>query len=83
MRNPFSDAGLVTTTGTEPARTTYEILVRGDVGARLADSLGARRLEPRPGMTILLVEIIDRSHLHGVLEQLCDLRIEIERVNPV
>jgi len=49
----------------------------------MATNIGARRLKVRPGMTILLVEIIDQSHLHGVLERLSDLHIEIERVNPV
>jgi hypothetical protein len=63
--------------------TTYELLVRGEVGMKLANDIGAQRFEPRPDRTLLVVEIIDQSHLHGVLEHLRDHHVEIERVNPV
>lgn len=63
--------------------STYEIVVRGRVGKRLEQDLGARCVEVRPDRTMLFVEIIDQSHLHGVLERLRDLNVEIERVNPV
>ena len=63
--------------------STYEIVVRGRVGERLEQDLGVRCVEVRPDRTMLLVEIIDQSHLHGVLERLRDLNVEIERVNPV
>ncbi len=63
--------------------TVYEILVRGELSEALASTLGARRFEPREGMTLVVVEVIDQAHLHGILEQLRDLAIDIERVNPV
>ena len=62
---------------------TYEISVRGEIGEALAADLGARRFEACPDKTLLVVEVIDQSHLHGILERLRDLNIEIERVNPV
>jgi len=61
----------------------YEILVRGELSEALASTLGARRFEPREGKTMVVVEVIDQAHLHGILEQLRDLAIDIERVNPV
>ena len=61
----------------------YEILVRGELGEPLAATLGARRFEPREGKTVIVVEVIDQAHLHGILETLRDLAIDIERVNPV
>jgi hypothetical protein len=45
--------------------------------------LGARRFEPCRGKTLILVDVIDQSHLHGVLGWLQDHNIEIERVNPI
>ena len=71
------------TGGVEGTRAVYEILVRGAVSEKLASGLGARRFEPRRGKTLIVVEVIDQAHLHGILEQLRDLAIDIERVNPV
>ena len=63
--------------------TTYEVLVRGKVGDDLIADIGARTFEPRRGKTLILVDIIDQSHLHGVLGWFEDHNIEIERINPV
>jgi hypothetical protein len=68
--------------GRQRAGTEYEIVVRGRAGEALAAELGARRLEPRRARTLIVVEIIDQSHLHGVLERLRDLNIDIVSVNP-
>jgi hypothetical protein len=65
------------------ATTTYEVLVRGRLGDALVADLGARCFEPRRGKTLIVVDVIDQSHLHGVLTWLQDQNIEIERVNPV
>jgi hypothetical protein len=69
--------------GAEGTSSVYEIVVRGSVSEDVASRLGARRFEPRRGMTLIVVEVIDQAHLHGLLEQLRDLAIDIERVNPV
>jgi hypothetical protein len=60
----------------------YEIVVRGSIGETLAEELGATKLVPRGSRTVIVVEIIDQAHLHGVLERLRDLNIDIESVNP-
>ena len=65
------------------ATTDYEIVVHGQLGEHAAETLGARRCEVDGGGTRIVIGIIDQPHLHGVLEQLRDLNIEIERVNPV
>jgi hypothetical protein len=62
--------------------TTYEVLVRGKVGDDLIADIGARGFEPRRGKTLILVDIIDQSHLHGVLAWFEDQNIG-SRVNPV
>ena len=69
--------------GAESLTTVYEILVRGTLSEAVARDLGARRFEPRSGMTLIVVEVIDQAHLHGIIERLRDLAIDIERVNPV
>ena len=71
------------TPGEEALRKTYEILVKGELSGDLIADIGARGFEPGCGKTVLVVEIIDQSHLHGVLSWLQDHNIAIERVNPV
>jgi len=70
-------------TGAEDTTVAYEILVRGEIDEACATLLGARRFEPRQGKTMIVIDVIDQSHLHGILEHLRDLAIDIERVNPV
>ena len=65
------------------ATTTFEVLVRGELSEDLVAEIGARDYRPCRGKTLLLLEVIDQSHLHGVLVWLEDHKIEIERVNPV
>ena len=65
------------------APTTYEVLVRGELGDDLIAELGARRFERSNGKTVIFVDVIDQSHLHGVLGRLQENNIGIERVNPV
>lgn len=65
------------------APTAFEVLVRGELSDDLIADLGARHFEPCRGKTVILVDIIDQSHLHGVLGWLEDHNIEIERVNPI
>ena len=68
---------------TEAARTTFEVLVRGELSGDLVAELDATGYRPCRGKTLLLVEVIDQSHLHGVLGWLEDHNIDIERINPV
>ena len=63
--------------------TSYEILVRGRLGERFASEIGARCFEVTPERTLIVVDIIDQSHLRGVLTWLQDRNFEIERMNAV
>ena len=67
----------------EAVTTTYEVVVRGELDDAFVAELGARSFEPRRGKTLILVDVIDQSHLHGVLDWLQSRNIEIERVNPI
>ncbi len=63
--------------------TTYEVLVRGELDDEAVAEFGGRRFEPRRGKTLIVVDVIDQSHLAGVLSWLQSRNIEIERINPV
>ena len=69
--------------GNDTVASTYEVLVRGGLSDDLVADLGARCFEPSKGKTLIVVDVIDQSHLHGVLNRLQDHNIVIERVNPV
>ena len=69
--------------GNDTVASTYEVLVRGELSDHLVDVLGARRVVPSRGKTLIVVDVIDQSHLHGILNRLQDHNIEIERVNPI
>ena len=63
--------------------TTYEVLVRGELGDDLIASSVHAASSGLHGKTVLFVDVIDQSHLHGVLDRLQENNIGIERVNPV
>ncbi len=76
-------AGPVHTPQRNDRKTTYEIVVRGAIAADVAKDLAVRCAESSEGKTIIAVDVLDQSHLHGILDRLGDLNIEIESVNPV
>jgi hypothetical protein len=63
--------------------TSWEVLVRGELSDDLVDDIGARHFERSRGKTVIFVDVIDQSHLHGVLGWLQDHNVDIERVNPI
>jgi hypothetical protein len=73
----------VSTAEPHSGTAAYEILVRGALSSDAAADLGARCLDVGPGKTVLVVDVIDQSHLHGILGWLQDRNIAIERVNPL
>ena len=68
----------------EPKRAgmTYEIVVRGLLSEATASELGVSEFLYRGDETLIVIEVIDQSHLHGILNRLGDLNIDIESVNP-
>jgi hypothetical protein len=61
----------------------FEVLVHGELSAELVAEIGARSFNPCRGKTVIVVDVIDQSHLHSVLAWLEDRKVDIERVNPV
>ena len=77
LRHPGTfDGGLV-----ESAR--YEFRIRGRLGERLLSSFGGFDAEVIPPETILRGSIEDQAALHGVLQQIEALGLELVEVRQV
>jgi hypothetical protein len=61
-------------------RTVYQIVVRGELSKRYAQAFEGMEMEAKSGQTILTGEIIDNSHLHGILDRIIALGLELVSV---
>jgi hypothetical protein len=59
------------------APTRYRITVRGRLTERLASAFEGLDLEPGIGQTALIGEICDQSQLHGVLDLVRGLGLDL------
>jgi hypothetical protein len=62
-------------------KDTVRIAVRGQLSDRLARVFDGMALEHRPGATELVGPLADQAHLHGLLERIRDLGLELESVH--
>jgi hypothetical protein len=58
----------------------YEIRIRGQVGDELASYVGNMTAEVRPVETVLRGEVVDQAALHGMLDQVQALGLELIEV---
>ena len=61
----------------------YEFVLRGELGDRFALLFDGMRLGRTPGRTVLTGEVADQAHLHGLIEQIQGLGLELISVNPL
>jgi hypothetical protein len=61
--------------------TAYTIIVRGILGERFASTFPDVAMLPADGRTRIETKPLDQSQLHGLLDQLRDLAIELVSVN--
>jgi len=61
-------------------KTVYQIVVRGEISKRYAMAFEGMEMETKSGKTILTGEIIDNSHLHGILDRIIALGLELVSV---
>ena len=66
---------------TQPTR--YRVVVRGRLGEHLASAFEQLELDSRPGHSSLTGTFADQAQLHGLLDRLRDLGIQLVSVNPV
>jgi len=57
--------------------TVYRIVVRSKLGERYAVAFEGMEMETKHGYTVLTGEIIDQPHLHGILDRLNGLGLEL------
>ena len=55
----------------------YRIVVRSELSARYAAAFEGMEMEMRGGQTILKGEVIDQPHLHGILDRIGALGLEL------
>jgi hypothetical protein len=63
--------------------TRFRIVVTGRLSEGFATAICDLELEASEGRTALTGTFVDQAQLHGVLQRLCDLGIELESVNAV
>lgn len=61
----------------------YRVVVRGTLGEHLASCFESFELEAGGGETALTGTLADQAQLHGLLDRLQDLGIDLVSVNPV
>jgi hypothetical protein len=59
----------------------YRIVVRSELSARYAAAFEGMEMETRCGQTILKGEVIDQPHLHGILDRIGAMGLELLSVD--
>ena len=61
-------------------KTIYRIVVGGELSERFARAFEGMEVETKSGQTILTGEVIDESHLHGILDHIGALGLKLVSV---
>jgi hypothetical protein len=61
----------------------YEFVIRGEIGDRFGVLFEGFELERRRGETALRGTPVDQAQLHGVIERIQELGLELVSVNPI
>jgi hypothetical protein len=62
---------------------TYEIEIRGELGDRFLVLFEGMRLERAAGRTVIAGPVRDQAHLHGLIQRIEELGLELVSVNRV
>jgi hypothetical protein len=68
---------------TADVRQRYEFVLRGEIGDRFGLLFEGMHLERTPGHTVLTGVVLDQAQLHGLIERIQELGIELVSVNPL
>ena len=58
-------------------KTVYRMVVGGELSDRYAVAFEGMQMQTKDGRTILTGEVIDDSHLHGILDRTGDLGLKL------
>jgi hypothetical protein len=61
--------------------TNYRIVVRGELSQRYSTAFEGMTLEAEDGLTTITGPVVDQAHLHGLLDRVRDLGLELVSVN--
>jgi hypothetical protein len=61
--------------------TVYRIVVRGELSQRYMPAFEGMTLVADDGQTAIVGPVTDQAHLHGLLNQVSDLGLELLSVN--
>ena len=62
--------------------TIYRIVVRGELSQRYGLAFEGMTLATGDGQTAITGPVVDQAHLHGLLDRVGDLGLELVSVNP-
>src|SRR4051812_46193732 len=71
-----------TTMTTDAGDRSYEFVLRGEISDRFAVLFEGMRLQRIPGHTVLTGVVLDQAQLHGLIERIQGLGIELVSINP-
>jgi hypothetical protein len=60
----------------------YRIVIQGELSDRFEDAFHEMKLIRDGGDTVLVGDVVDQAHLHGLLEQIQALGLRLLSVNP-
>jgi hypothetical protein len=63
--------------------TIYQIVVRGELSQRYVPAFEGMTLATGGGQTAITGPVIDQAQLHGILNRVGDLGLELVSVNPI
>jgi hypothetical protein len=63
--------------------TVYRIVVRSELSKRYARAFHEMEMEIEAGQTILTGELVDQSHLYGLIDRIGALALDLVRVESV
>jgi hypothetical protein len=61
----------------------YQIVVGAEIGERFAAAFEGMEVRIAEGRTIIEGEVVDQSHLHGILDRINALGLELVSLQPV
>jgi hypothetical protein len=62
--------------------TSYQIVVRGELSQRFSTAFEGMTLVAGDGQTVITGMVVDQAHLHGLLDRVGELGLELVSVNP-
>ena len=62
--------------------TIYQIVVRGELSDRYVLAFEGMTLTTGDGRSAITGPVVDQAHLHGLLDRIGDLGLELVSVNP-